>query len=90
MIVIFYYYPSAREEEGPGERIPRGLADRRRLRGTHGRRFGITEKEGGEREKKRIVDDKERGRGERERGMDQEVICEEIVAACRGSDCSRF
>lgn len=49
MIVIFYYYPSARER-------PRGEdpEDRRTddLRGTHGRRPGITKKEGGECEKK--------------------------------------
>lgn len=97
MIVIFYYYPLMRKRETRRE----DPEDRRTddLRGTHGRWPGITKEEGGEREKRGLLtDDKERGRERkrkrRKKGKPeeegQEAICEEIVAACQSSDCSRL
>jgi len=81
MIVIFYYYPSERKRERARERErkrekERGTRreDRRTddLRGTHGRRFGITEDEGGESEKRGfLADDKEREKEEEKKGKER-------------------
>lgn len=64
MIVIFYYYPLARRRETRRE----DPEDRRTddLRGTHGRRPGIT-KEGGEREKRGLLTDDKKREREREK-----------------------
>lgn len=62
MIVIFYYYPLRGRETRREDPEDRRTDD---LRGTHGRRSGITKEEGECEKKGLLTDDKER---EREKG----------------------